>query len=193
MLRAALLSVLIITIQATTIVSSLNNEASGIMKLTQDYIESMEWDLDFLAKAADFAPYKQVYIQKLASDSSQDVFLSAVMLGLLKVDAVIPKLEHVNIDSPLPKIGVAFALCMLQGDHHDYRKYLMKIGETTQKAGNARSLKYLEAVNLLSLLEDEGFIEYATKLQHLTEEAYQREIIDFAIQRYKRLSKERKG
>jgi len=193
MLRAALLLVLVIAIVATTIASSLNNEASGIMKLTQDYIESIEWDVDFEAKANKFAPYTQVYMKRLDSSSPQHVFLSAIMLGLLKVDAAIPKLKQVNIDSPLAKIGVAFALCMLQGDHHHYRKYLMKIGETTQKAGKAQSLKYLEAVNLLSLLEDEGFIEYATKLQNLTEEAYQREIIDFAIQRYKRLSKERKG
>jgi len=45
----------------------------------------------------------------------------------------------------------------------------------------------LEAVELLSILEEDSFINYAKKLNNITEEAYQHEAITVAIQRYKKL------
>jgi hypothetical protein len=82
------------------------------------------------------------------------------------------------------KIGVSFALCMLKQDYNVNKRHIMEAGKSIQNAGSAVSLKYLEAVTLLSLLEDDEFIEYATSLQLITEEAYQREIIDFAIKQH---------
>jgi len=165
-----------------------HEDISLIMKQTQKYIESIEWDVDFVAKANKFAPYKQVYMQKLNSRSPQDVFLAAVMLGILKAESAVPTLKKMESDSTLVKIGVSFALCMLLRQDYDiYKKYLMETGKITQDVGGATSLKYLEAVELLSLSSDEGFIEYTNKLK--TDEAYQIEAIEVAVERYKKKKK----
>jgi hypothetical protein len=184
MLRIPCLTVFFVII-ATSHVLAQQPKPDLVMNSTKEYIDSIEWDPNFLVKAKEYATYKKIYMEKLSSESSQDLFVSSVMLGLLKEEQSLPQLKKVKSNDPLVKIGVSFALCMLNYDYRANRRHLMELGKITQNAGGAASLKYLEAVNLLSLLKDDGFIEYASNLQQVTEEAYQREIIDFAIKRYK--------
>lgn len=186
MLRVLYLAVFGIAM-ATSPVFSQQCRSDLVMSLTNEYIESIEWDPNFSIKAKGYAPYKKTYMKKLSSESPQDIFLSSVMLGLLKAEESIPKLKGIKSNDPIVRIGVSFALCMLKQDYQVHKRHLMELGKSTQNAGGAVSLKYLEAVNLLSLLGDDGFIEYAPNLQLITEEAYQREIIDFAIKRYQML------
>jgi len=147
----------------------------------------MEWDPNFNFKFDKLIQYKKFYLNKLNSESSEEIFLSSVMLGLFKEKESIPKLKTITREDTNAKIGIAFALCMLNQDCQSNTEYLMKTGEITQIAGNAVSLKYLEAVELLSLLEVDNFINYASNLKKKTEEVYQKEAIEITIERYKRL------
>lgn len=163
--------------------------ADEVMDATRRYIESMEWDTNFYAYANKYSERDHIYISKLSSDSPEDVYLSSVMIGLLEIKEAIPKLKQVSPDTPLERIGIAFALCRLGENCPNNIEYLMAIGITPQKAGGAKSLKYLEAVELLSLLNVEHFIQYASNLKMITDEAYQREAIEVALIRYQAINK----
>jgi hypothetical protein len=158
-----------------------------VMKSTKMYIESLEWDPDFSGKTKEYSNYKDIYIKKLSSQSPEDIFLAAIMLGLLKANESTVKLKEIKTDSIRAKIGISFALCMLKEECQSRRSYLMQLGEVTEMAGRALSLKHLEAVELLSLIRDNGFVAYATKIKKKTNEVWQQEAIDVALERYEKL------
>jgi hypothetical protein len=184
--RKILIAVLALIASSSCAIAQ-EEENGSIMVETRKYVESLEWDVAFHEKTEQYASYKKVYLSKLASDSSYDIFLSSVMLGSLKAKEALPQLKNIPTDDDMARIGIAFAQCALGYDCKKNVEYLMAMGKTTQLAGRAMSLKYLEPVELLSLLEIEGFLDYAGKLKTKTEEVYQREAIAVAIHRHKRI------
>lgn len=161
------------------------NGSHSIMILTKEYVESFEWEINISVQANKFAKYEEVYIKKIESDVKEDIFLASVMLGILKSERSKEKLKTIKNNDPLVKIGVAFALCMLNHNYRENIEYLFKIGKAAQDAGGARSLRYLEAVELLSIINDDKFINYASSL--VTDEAYQTSAIKVAVMRHKAL------
>lgn len=191
MIKKVFIVILVIFIWARPSFSGQINE-DAVMKITGKYIESLDWEPDFSDNAKEYAVYKDIYLKKLSSQSPEDVFLSSVMLGLLHVNESTAKLNEIKSDSIKAKIGISFALCLLQEKCQSHWEYMMQVGEYTKVAGRAKSLKYLEAVELLSLTRHEGFIAYATKIKNNTEEVWQEEAIDVAIERHEKIMRSKK-
>jgi len=174
---------------------SLSNGADceEALSKTKKYIETIEWDEYFMDKAKDYLVYKDVYLQKLRTGTPDEIFTSTIMLGLLNIQESAQEISLIKIDDLRVSIGVIFAQCRLNECSEKNVIDLKRIGRTTQIIGNAISLKYLEVVELLSILDIEGFIEYANELKNITDEVYQKEAIEVAINRYKLIHAKQPG
>jgi len=163
-------------------ISAQTDSYNNILMESKKYLESIEWDSRAYLKINKFNNYGQTYLASLSSSNPEDVYISAIMLGLLRSSNALPQLKKVTSNSILSKIGVSFAFCSLNHNYEENYIYLMNTGRTEQFAGRAHSLKYLNVVMLLSFLEDKRFPEYADSL--ITDETFQKEAIHIASQRY---------
>jgi hypothetical protein len=154
---------------------------------TMKYLETLEWDVDFLAKSQQLSIHRNYYVSKLTSGDPEKVYAASVMLGLLRDEGAISIIEKVGLSSPKARIGLLFAFCMLKRECTSQKKELMRLGEETSIAGQAVSLVNIEVVELLSLLKDDKFIDYALKLRKMSGEVWQHDAIDVAIERNKQL------
>jgi hypothetical protein len=150
-------------------------------------IESFEWDATAHSKVETFRKYESTYISFLQTNDDERVFIGSVMLGLLKSNQAGQILMTLKSKGKLSEIGIAFALCSLRLDYEKNYTKLEKIGRESQMAGSARSLARLDAVELLSFLPDERFPKYAASL--ITDEVFQSEAIDVALERFKSMKK----
>ena len=108
---------IVLILSAAVFSNGFNSEL--VIKLTGEYIESFEWDTDVVSKSKEFSQYKELYLEKLKNGSQEEIFLSAIMLGLLNENNAVPLLQKIESDSTLVKIGLSFSLCSLPS-----RKYV---------------------------------------------------------------------
>jgi hypothetical protein len=151
------------------------------------FIESFEWDATAYSKVESFRKHEGTYLSFLKAGDDDRVFIGSVMLGLLKSNQAGQILLTLKPKGRLSEIGIAFAYCRLRLDYDKNYSKLEKIGRESQIAGGARSLANLEVVELLSFLPDKKFPKYATSL--VTDEEFQREAIDVALDRFKSMNK----
>lgn len=110
------------------------------------------------------------------------------MLGLLEDKDALPEINSVHSDNNLVTIGKLFAQAKCDGSNLEKNlDDLFKIGKITYKAGEARSLRYLEVGELLSFIEDDNFYNHIAQLESLTEETYQREALTVSKMRFELL------
>jgi len=155
------------------------------LKKSSRFIESLEWDDEAFQKIESFRKFESLYLDLLKSAEANNVFVSAVMLGLLKTEAAVSSIQTIKPQNTKVRIGVSFALCRLNIRYEENYSFLEKVGFETQLVGGAISQKHLEAIEFLSFLGDDRFLNYVKTLK--TEESFQREAIAVASLRYNKM------
>lgn len=187
MLRIFLILVLSILITPTPLTFSEISDREAYDKSLK-FIESFEWEIDVILKIEVFKKYESIYLDLLKSNDPQKVYVSSVMIGLLKTQPAVNVLKTIETQNINASVGIAFAKCRLNIQYEPNYKFLEKVGTEQQLVGGAQSLSNLNVVILLSLICDKRFPEYADKLK--TQEAFQRGAIEVALLRYRKIMNE---
>lgn len=166
--------------------------AAGSSEITlvesRKFVENLMWESEALKKTERFREYEGLYLDLLTSENQNDVYVAAVMLGLLKTNAAANSLQSIQPTTTQTAIGVAFARCRLNIQYENNYKFLEQVGTKTQRAGEARSLANIDAIILMSFLGDKRFPIYVRSLSDKTEEVWQQEAIDAALLRYREIA-----